>query len=63
MYEIIEALKKNDKITVIMVTHDISALKYSDHVLHISHIPAFFGTLDDYLKTDIGKVFAGGLTL
>ena len=60
MYEIISSLNK-DGITVIMVTHDISALRYADHVLHISHIPAFFGTLEDYLKTDIGKTFAGGI--
>ena len=63
MYDIISSLNKNEGITVIMVTHDIYALRYCDHVLHISHIPAFFGTLEDYLKTDVGKTFAGGLML
>ncbi|MBQ7499459.1 MAG: ABC transporter ATP-binding protein [Clostridia bacterium] len=63
MYDIINSLNKNDGITVIMVTHDISALRYADHVLHISHMPAFFGTLEDYLTSEVGKIFAGGLEL
>ena len=64
MYELINKLNKVDGITVIMVSHDISAaVKYASHILHISHTPLFFGTKDDYIKTDIGKTFteqAGG---
>lgn len=64
MYELINKLNKEDGITVIMVSHDIAAaVKYASHILHISHTPLFFGTKDDYIKTDIGKTFteqAGG---
>ena len=64
MYELINKLNKEDGITVIMVSHDITAaVKYASHILHISHTPLFFGTKDDYIKTDIGKTFteqAGG---
>ncbi len=64
MYELINKLNKEDGITVIMVSHDISAaVKYASHILHISHTPLFFGTKEDYIKTDIGKTFteqAGG---
>jgi zinc transport system ATP-binding protein len=36
MYELIEVLNKNYKVTVIMVTHDVEvALKYASHVLKI----------------------------
>ncbi len=58
MYELIHKLNREDGITVIMVSHDISAaVKYSTHILHISHTPLFFGTKEDYIKTDIGKTF------
>ncbi len=59
MYELIYRLNKEDKITVIMVSHDISAaVKYASHILHVSHTPLFFGTKDDYIKSDAGKAFA-----
>lgn len=64
MYELIYDLNRKDGITVIMVSHDIAAaVKYATHILHIGHTPLFFGTKDDYIKTDIGKSFtdsAGG---
>ncbi len=63
MYELIYKLNREDGITVIMVSHDIAAaVKYSSHILHISHTPLFFGKKEDYIKTDIGKTFteAGG---
>lgn len=64
MYELIAKLNKEDGITVIMVSHDIAAaVKYATHILHISHVPLFFGTKEDYLKTEIGRAFtdaAGG---
>ena len=64
MYELIYRLNREDGITVIMVSHDIAAaVKYASHILHISHTPLFFGTKEDYIKTDIGRSFtesAGG---
>ena len=58
MYELIERLNREDGITVIMVSHDINAaVNYASHILHISHTPLFFGTKEDYIKTDIGKTF------
>ena len=61
MYELIDSLNKEDGITVIMVSHDISAaLKYATHILHISHEPLFFGTKEDYLKSAAGLAFIKG---
>lgn len=58
MYSLIERLNRKDGITVIMVSHDITAaVNYASHILHISHTPLFFGTKEDYVKTDIGKTF------
>lgn len=58
MYELVAKINKEDGITVIMVSHDIAAaVKYATHILHLGQEPLFFGTKEDYLKSDIGKVF------
>ncbi len=60
MYSVIEDLNRSG-ITVVMVSHDIhSAVKYSKHILHISHKPLFFGTTKDYTESNVGKAFLGG---
>lgn len=58
MYELIRKLNREDGITVIMISHDIaSAVRYASHILHIGHKPLFYGTVDAYLDSSIGKVF------
>ena len=59
MYDMISELNSKDKITVIMVSHDVAAAhKYASHVLHIgSHKALFFGTKEQYMNSDIGKVY------
>ena len=56
MYELINRLNK-EGITIIMISHDIdAAVQYASHVLHIGkHI--FFGTREEYLKSDAGRYF------
>lgn len=59
MYDLIERLNSDDKITVIMISHDISAaLKYATHILHIGK-SVFFGTKEEYLESDEGRIFSG----
>lgn len=56
-YEMIKDLNK-EGITVIMVSHDISAtVAYASHILHIDKENSFFGTKEEYLKSDKGKLF------
>ena len=56
MYELIAGLNA-DGITVIMITHDISAaLRYASHILHIGE-DIFFGTRDEYAKSPVGRYF------
>ncbi|MBQ5601847.1 MAG: ABC transporter ATP-binding protein [Clostridia bacterium] len=58
LYALIEKLNKEEKITVVMISHDIySAIKYSSHILHIGHTPLFFGKTEDYTASQIGRVF------
>ena len=60
MYELIEALNQEDGITVIMISHDLSAaLRYASHILHIGDA-VFFGTKADYLQSPQGKLFDSG---
>ncbi|MBR5938564.1 MAG: ABC transporter ATP-binding protein [Clostridiales bacterium] len=56
MYDLIESLNK-EGMTIIMISHDIAAaIKYSSHILHIGS-KIFFGTKDEYIKSDIGRAF------
>ena len=57
MYELIDGLNKNDKITVIMISHDIPAsMKYATHVLHVGPKP-FFGTREEYEHSEQRHAF------
>ena len=49
---------KEQGITILMTSHDIhSAMSQSDKILHLSHKLEFFGTPEEYLKSDISKKF------
>ncbi len=52
LYELIAKLNKEDKIAVIMISHDVEAtVKYADKILHIGATPVFYSK-EDYLKSD-----------
>ncbi len=61
MYELIDALKKDD-MGILMVSHDTSrALSVSDLVLHIDKENGyFFGTKEGYLESSYAKAFDKG---
>ena len=53
MYNLLMQLNNEDKTTIIMVSHDISAaIKYASHILHIAGTQLFFGRTCDYLKSE-----------
>ena len=50
MYALIQKLNYEDGITVVMISHDLSAaLQYASHILHIGD-RVFFGTKAAYLN-------------
>ncbi len=52
MYRIIKDINENG-MTVIMVSHDInSALRYATHILHLHKYNGFFGTVEEYKKSN-----------
>ena len=60
MYALIERLNRDDGVTIVMISHDISAaVRYATHILHVAEKPLFFGTKEDYLKSDVGKRYTG----
>ena len=58
MYRLVERLNREDGITIIMISHDISAaVRYASHILHIGS-EVFFGTREAYLQSPSGRLFA-----
>ena len=56
MYEVIAMLNK-EGITIIMISHDITAaVRFASHILHIG-TEIFYGTKEEYLESDAGKLF------
>ena len=56
MYDLISDLNKTGT-TIIMISHDIAAaVRYASHILHIGR-KVFFGTRDEYLKSDADSFF------
>lgn len=56
MYEIIRQLNSRDGITIVMISHDISAaMTYASHILHLGNRPLFYGSKEEYAKAGLGK--------
>ena len=60
-YETIKDLNKKENVTIIMVSHDIkNALNYATHILHLEQENDFFGTVEEYKKSNVSNMFLGG---
>ena len=61
LYETIKGLNKKENVTIIMVSHDIkNALNYATHILHLEQENDFFGTVEEYKKSNVSNMFLGG---
>jgi len=61
MYDIISMLHREQKLTIVMISHDIgTSLSYADRILHMSQNGIFLGTPDEYRRSELGRAFAGG---
>lgn len=59
-YDCVEELYENENVTVIMVTHDIeNALDYATHILHMKKDSYFYGTVEEYKKSNVSSMFLG----
>ena len=60
-YRLIERAHKSG-MTVVMVTHDIeAAVRYATDILHLQNKPLFFGSVEDYLASDVGRRYCQGV--
>ena len=56
-YETIKDLNKKENVTIIMVSHDIkNALNYATHILHLEQENDFFGTVEEYKKSNVSNI-------
>ncbi len=61
MYALIEGLNRKDGVTVVMISHDIAAAaRYATHTLHLGGGEAFFGTVEQYRNSPMGRRFLAG---
>lgn len=44
-------------VAIIMVSHDIQAISFATHILHIQQENSFYGTKEDYMESDYHKLF------
>lgn len=62
MYGLIQRLNREDGVTILMISHDITAaLTYASHILHVGR-RVFFGTKADYLR-EFPQAWKGGEAL
>lgn len=60
LYNLIKMINKELGVTIIMVSHDLhAAVANADHILHLNKSDSFFGTTEEYLKSDIYRKFGG----
>ena len=60
-YALLKKLNRDYGITVIMVSHDLFAtVNNASHILHLRKNNSFFGSVEEYIKSDIYKKFSGG---
>lgn len=58
MYALIYKINKEEKITIIMVSHDMEAAKmYATHILHVGGEKSVFCTKHEFLKENGGCLF------
>lgn len=60
-YGLVDRLNREEKITIVMVSHDIrNVIHHADKILHMQQKVLFCGTAADYLKSGAGEEFLGG---
>lgn len=62
LYDNLRYLNKEENITIIMVSHDLkNLLEEADKILHICDDEYFYGTREEYVESNIGNKFVGGM--
>jgi zinc transport system ATP-binding protein len=59
LYLLLEKINREIGVTVIMVSHEIEAANCAAKVLHLQKQQLFFGSMEEYRKSETGKKFLG----
>ncbi|MEG7531667.1 MAG: metal ABC transporter ATP-binding protein [Hungatella sp.] len=60
-YHLIKKLNQEEQVTILMVSHDIrNIVAQANKILHLQQKVLFYGTVQDYRKSEIGQKFLGG---
>jgi zinc transport system ATP-binding protein len=58
MYALLKKINIELAMTIIMVTHDINcAVNYANKILHLQNGQNFFGSVNEYTESEVGKTF------
>jgi zinc transport system ATP-binding protein len=57
LYRLLEKINREMGMTIIMASHDIEAASCAAKVLHLQRQQLFFGSMEEYLKSETGKSF------
>jgi len=59
LYRLLEKINRETGMTIIMVSHEIEAANCVKNVLHLQKEQLFFGSMEDYKKSETGRKFLG----
>jgi zinc transport system ATP-binding protein len=57
LYRLLAKINRERGMTIIMASHDIEAASCAAKVLHLQRQQLFFGSMEEYLKSETGKSF------
>ena len=57
LYRLLEKINRETGITLIMVSHEIKAAACATKVLHLQKHQLFYGSMEDYRQSEIGRKF------
>lgn len=61
LYQLIQEINQHAGIAIVMVSHDLpTAVNYASQVLHLDRTQLFFGSKEDYTRSELGHQFLRG---
>ena len=57
LYKLLKKINQEMGMAIIMVSHDIEAADCATHALHVQKRQMFFGSMEEYRQSEIGKKF------
>ena len=60
-YQIIYRLNREEKVAILMVSHDVANIvTQANKILHLKQNVLFYGSTQEYMHSETGKAFLGG---